>query len=434
MIMAQAIAGSRRPWWVKPWNLTLLILVPTAVLSASYSEDDYFRLWRTPRHMTDGGLWLVLALAVTLAAASLGGALARWRGTDRRRLGDISEDTYRELNRWFGIAFALTVLGYAAWIATGVVRGIRLHHFADALTANYDGEIKRTMGTVPGVTTLTQAGIAVMCLGAFLGLKSKSRKRTAAMVAVVVLALFRAFFLTERLAVIECAVPLAAIRCVGWSNSRRPSRRLISAAAPAIAVVGLFSIFATFELTRSWTFYSSRTNESYVSFMADRLAGYYATSYNNGDLLEKVEFRSSAPLYTAHAFWEFPGVASLLPKPEARTALGEDYEMVLSRYASLEFNSTGGVTTPLIDFGVIGGFLYTVVFGAIVGAVYAGYARGSLLASLCYPVVFGGLLDLPRELYLNSSRIVPAIGVLVFACASASRKARRSIGIAAATS
>lgn len=424
---ATGLVGVRRPWWVKPWNLILLLVLPTVLLSASYGDDDYLRLWRTTRHLTSEGVLLVVALAAAIAAGAAIGASSRWRPMQGQQLGEISEHAYASLNRWFWISFATTLGGYGVWIAAGFMRGVRLGHFADALSANYDGELKRTMGNIPGITTLTQAGIAVMCLGAYLSLTRRNRAHIAAMTAVVLIALIRAFFLTERLAVIECLVPLGAIKGVRWCNSRRLGRRMVSAGMPVLAVLGLFVVFASFELTRSWTYFSSRTDQSYVGFAADRLAGYYATSYNNGDLLGELEYRADAPLYTAHAFWEFPGVSGVIERPEARTAIGEDYDTILERYASPEFNSTGGVTTPIIDYGLFGGFLYSLIFGVIVGAVYRGYAQGRLLGSLSYPIVFGGMLDLPRELYLNSSRVMPAFALLVLACFATTRSARSAI-------
>ena len=70
----------------------------------------------------------------------------------------------------------------------------------------------------------------------------------------------------------------------------------------------------------------------------------------------------------------------------------------------------------------------------VFGGLHLAFLHGRLLGVLLYPVVFTGLLELPRYLYLFQGRAVPAIGVplvLVLTRALIQRRTSRRLALLA---
>jgi len=406
----RAAPAGRSLWWVSPAG-ALLLLVPGTLLLTYYLDDADFRLFYRSTKSVPPEHLLLLGAAVALLG-TVATVLAR---LPRERPGLPllpRAGVPRTLRRAAEVLFWVTVAGYAAFAATGASRGVTPAQVLELLVSQnaYEGDLKDEFAGVAGITTLTQCGIAFLVVATYVLLRVRDRRLLAQVVVVVLLSLVRSFVNSERLALIEVGVPVVAVLAMAARHSASPLRRIASRAAPLVLAPLLLALFALFEYSRSWTFFSSRTDQPFPVFAAVRLAGYYATSYNNGYLqLEHATYPGRLPLESISFFWEAPFVAQLglydlLGARPPVTSQG-----VLERYANPEFNNLGGITAPMVDFGVLGGLLYLAAVGAVIGLLYRGFRDGTVVGSLLYPVALTGLLELPRYLYWAQGRVVPAV-------------------------
>lgn len=429
-------AVPRRPargtslWWLSPGG-ALLLLVPATLLLTLYLDDDDFRLfYRTPKSVTPQTLLLVATAVLLLAvAATLVAALVRSAG--RLQLLPPGGGVPPLLRQACQVLFWLTIAGYAAFLATGAARGVTPGDVLGVLLSqdNYAGGLKGQFGGVAGITTLTQCGIAFVTVATYVLLRERDRRLVGQVVVVVVLTLLRSYVNSERLALVEIGIPAVAVLTMAARHSARRASRVWARLAPLVLAPLLFVLFAAFEYSRSWQFFSSRTDQPFGVFAGLRLVGYYATAYNNGHLqLEHDSYPGRLPRDSLMAFWEAPGIAQLnlydrLSAPPPATA-----QNVLERFGNPEFNNLGGVTTPFVDFGMVGGFVVLAVLGVVLGLLYRGFRDGAVVGALLYPVAVTGLLDLPRYLYWTQGRVVPAVVCLLAVAVvllRADRRARR---------
>lgn len=416
-------------WWLSPVAVTLLV-VSAATLSTALISDDVFRMqWRTPKTITTTTCMLLLAGGLALA---LGAALVISARPPRPRAGRwpaLSAAEVHVLNRASTPLFVLTLIGYAAFVVTGARSGISLSQLAAAFGSEgvYGGDIKQTVGTVPGVTTLTQAGIASVVVSALLLAQSPSRRQWARLAVVLALALPRAFLLTERLAVLELIVPVLVVFALWAAGSPRGHRA--AATLPLMFLPFVVVVFGAFEYFRSWVFFRSQSNGTFAEFAIERLVGYYATALNNGALeIAYNRFPGRWPYETMAAFWSAPGISSL---NLYRTITGYDnaevYLDILKNHGTPEFNNSSGLAAPFVDFGTAGGLLYLLAAGVLIGLLYCGFRESSPMGLLIYPVLFIGVVELPRYLAWSQGRVFPALVMLV-ALAVLLRRARAGAG------
>jgi hypothetical protein len=268
---------------------------------------------------------------------------------------------------------------------------------------------------VAGVTTLTQVGVAYAVVGSFLLCTAGDRRALRRLAVVVVLALVRTFFLSERLAVLEVAIPTVTVGAL-WVAARPGvlGRRLVQL-APVLLVPSVVALFSMFEYSRSWVFYSQRSRGSFVDFAVERLAGYYATAYNNGQLAMTYDDGARRlPYGSVEAFWSAPGISQLrLYERLTGSEQSDTYGAILTRYGNPEFNSPGGLAIPFVDYGVVGGLVFLLVAGLAMGITYRCCCEGRSWAYLLYPVAVIGLFELPRYLYWGQGRVAPAVVCLL---------------------
>lgn len=407
----RAAPAARSLWWVSPAG-ALLLLVPGTLLLTHYLDDADFRLFYRTTKSVPGEHLLLLAAAVALLAATAT-FVSR---TPRRRPGTAllpgGRTVPRTLRRSAEVLFWLTIAGYVAFAATGASRGVTVGQVLDLLLSQnaYEGNLKDEFAGVAGITTLTQCGIAFVVVAAYALLHGRDRRLLLQLGVVLLLSLVRSFVNSERLALIEVAVPLVAVVAMAARHSAVPARRLAARAAPVVLAPLLLAVFALFEYSRSWTFFSTRTDQPFLVFAAVRLAGYYATSYNNGYLqLEHATYPGRLPRESVSFFWEAPFISQLGLYDLLGGSAPATSQDVLERYANPEFNNLGGITAPMVDFGVPGGLLYLALLGAVIGLLYRGFREGTVVGALLYPVVLTGLLELPRYLYVAQGRVVPAV-------------------------
>jgi hypothetical protein len=415
-------ARSSRPerlrglWWLSPPGAVCLIVLPTLLLAAISSDATFRTSWGTPKALTDATveLFLVGTLLFVLGAAwpQIGRRLSR----QHRNWPGFTDAQWRVVARAEGPLFWATMLGYAGFVLSGLRHGLGLEQFRAALIGQdtFEGGVKQALTPIPGVTTLTEVGIAYVVVG-FLLLARQADRRTRWRIAIVfALGLGRTFFVAERLALIELAVPALAVLALRHVDTVGRRARAALLAAPLLLIPAALVAFGAFEYSRSWVFYSARTSQTFPEFVVNRFEGYYATAYNNGQLtLTYDRYPGRLPYHSLEALWTAPG-ADQLGLYEALS--GRDhavvYDAILTQHGNPEFNSPSGVAIPFVDFGVAGGALFLFVGGSVLGWLYRRCCEGGPMATLVYPVFVTGLFELPRYLYWTEGRLTPSLVAL----------------------
>lgn len=418
-----APVGRRPPavgvWWLSPTGAVLLV-IPASLLGAWLISDARYRTeWSTPKVLT-GAFTVTLVLGLT--ALILGTACTQLRGSRVMR-GDwpsLSASDRTVLHRAGVWTFRATVAGYSAMGLLGLARGVSPLALLLALgTFETSDAIKATFSPVAGLTTFTQIGIAHAVIAGLLvrrhAVSSADRLVRRRLIWVLVLAGLRAFLLSERLAVLELAVPLVAIAGLRLSVHRRKIARHVVRLAPVMLLPFLLTLFGAFEYARSWQFYKSHGGTSFVDFVVVRFAGYYATAYNNAAVAQyHGTFPGRLPYWVMEWFWTAPVVSQLgLYRRLSGGSATDRYGVAISQYGNPEFNNPGGLGVPFVDLGLAGGLFFLFTLGLVAGLCWRSALAGRPLGMLVYPVVLTGLFELPRYLYLSQGRVLPALVALL---------------------
>jgi oligosaccharide repeat unit polymerase len=420
------VAGTRGLWWVTPIGSLLMVIPISLAVALQIPDSDYRLFYKAPRVISASQAELFLAAAGALALGTLIPLAFRAAGSTQRDRATLQPEQLRVLRAAEALAFRLTVLGYLLLAGLGFARGARPALLFNAVTSqdNYTGRLKTLFAPVAGVTSLTQIGIAYVVISAILMCHGRSSRLVRRMLIVLALGLLRSYLLTERLALLELVVPLVAVGAVRLRQ--RPRRSGWLPFAPVLAVPVLLVVFGAFEYSRSWVYYRTRTTLSFPQFVVNRLAGYYATSYNNGALqLAHDHNASRLPYSSIEAVWTAPGVSQLNLYHGLTGQNGSDLlNTVLVQYGNPEFNNPGGLAVPIVDFGHVGGMVFFLVAGILIGLIYRSWRSGQPVGLLLYPVLFTGLLELPRYLYWTQGRVLPAIVFLLIVARYMNRAGR----------
>jgi hypothetical protein len=407
----------------------LVLVVPTLLGAVAISDSVYERAWRTPKGLDGRITVLFLVVVVFLVAGTVVVAMAERSRVARPGSSWPALDgaTVEVLKRVYPVLIVLALVGYGIWIGSGIARGLRFQDVQDVLATqdNFKLPVKEKLETLPGLTTLTQVAIPAVVIGIVLDARRPTRWIRWGYRLLIVLAAVRAFLLAERLAVAEILVPVIVVRAALAARRATRRGRALVALAPVFGVALLLVGFAVSEYSRSWNWYSDRTDRSFVDFASERLLGYYATSHNNGALLlEHGEIVGAVPYYTTSFVWEVPPGSQL--GGEVADDVGDERRRVLHGFGNPEFNSPGGLASILTDYGVVGGAAFAFGLGLVVGSLHLGFLHGRLVGLLVYPVIYTGLLELPRYLYWFQGRALPALVIPVAVAMVLSVRRRRS--------
>jgi hypothetical protein len=416
-------------WWLSPVGAVLLV-VPASLLGAWLIGDARYRSeWRTPKELT---LEFTVLMALGLVAFVVGAgwwqlrAPVVWRG----RWPGLSAGDRAVLHRAGTWTFRATIFGYFALTAIGFSRGVSLSTLLRAaLTLTTPDELKAQFAPIAGVSSFTQVGIAHVVIAGLLlrrrgpGFGAADRRVRRRLAVLLVLALVRTYLLSERLAVLELAVPLAAIVVLRLSVAAAPAVRRACRVAPAVLLPLLIAVFGAFEYTRSWHFYRTHGGSSFWDFAVVRFAGYYATAYNNAAIAQAhADYPGRLPYSVIESFWTAPGISQLgLYRLLTGREGEENFSYAIAHYGNPEFNNPGGLGQPFLDLGTVGGLLFFVVLGVLSGWCWRRLREGRAVGMLLYPVFLTGLFELPRYLYLPQGRVLPALVVLALVAARLQR-------------
>lgn len=407
-------------WWCHPAFALACPAVLVSIAAYTTPAESYSLYWKTGKFFDSTCLLVALGCIAAFTIGALFGQARRSSDPETASADWLHGIPWRPVATVFNVSFVLCVLGYLFWAAVAIKNGINLGLVMDALMGR-DGAVyvlrEQYLTTVAGVTTLTQFGIATVVLGPALAVVAGWRKVRWQLAIVLFLALMRAILHSERLALIELAVPLI----VSWLLLRKPSRnheglwRNTIRLAPVAGGGVLFLVFSAFEYSRSWLGFYSTQESSFWRFAALRLLGYYSTALNNGALMWKsLTEPLGAPYFTFAFAWKFPLVNEVVRSVFPALSFSEaGYMDLLDSSANPEFNNPGGLFLPVVDFGIAGALLYWAVCGAVCGYLYKEARKRTAAGIFLYPAVFTSLIEVSRVLYWADGRFFPPMFLLV---------------------
>jgi hypothetical protein len=333
----------------------------------------------------------------------------------------------------FNASFYLSLVGYIAWAAAALSRGASLQLALGVLKGDKGASyvMKEVyLGTITGVTTLTQLGMVMAVLAVLIALRFGWRRVAFKCAVLFLITMVRALMNSERLALMELAVPAGVllVRLAVLESPRYFGRvRTLLRMAPALGYGGLVVVFGCSEYFRSWVNYYAGGDLSFWQFVSLRLLGYYVTALNNGALLVQRLDPTGAPFFTFHLLWKFPvlsGIVQMIyPNLAIASVDGDPYMQVLSAEANPEFNNGGGLLLPVIDFGFAGALLYWTLAGIACGALYRLFRHKTVAGLVLYPLVFIGVIEATRIIYWAEGRLlVPFCTLAAYAIACAWRQ------------
>lgn len=414
MGMTQEADHARGLWWLSPAGAVTLVVLPTLAMALRLTDDRFRAAWGTPRWLNGDYVLLLLTGVGVFVVASLLPLLmpresraGRWPGLApvlRQRLALASS-----------LVFWATMLGYLAYLAVGLSRGARPSDFIAVLVSQdtLSADLKVIFAPVAGVTTMTQFGIAYVVLATLLLTDGPTPGAARRLVIVVGAALVRAFFLSERLAILELIIPAVAIVAMFWSGSGRPWLKRATRWAPVIFAPAVLVVFGAFEYSRSWVFYQARSGGGFLDFASERLSGYYTTAYNNGQMLYMFEsIPGRIPLRTLEGLWTAPLMEQLGVYERLSPGASAELQNLLAQKANPEFNNPCGLCDPFLDWGDAGGLLWWALAGLLLGLAYRSFCSGTVFLLLVYPPLVTGLFEVPRYVYWTQGRLAPALVAL----------------------
>jgi hypothetical protein len=403
-------------WWLHPIAIFIGLNGVTGVAAFLADTRTYLDLWRTPKYFNEldalliAGVIVAFSAGAWLALASQPDDLPKfeWRGTVSLSRAELL----------FNVSFWLCIIAYVIWVAVGISRGLGL----SVLTSIFTGGsaniyvLKTFLQTVPGITTCTQFGIAAVVLGCLIGSSVGWKIVRGKLVILFLLSLLRAFLYSERLAFLELAIPFLVLQLGergSWTRSR--SLRTLVRFAPILGGAAVYVVFTAFEYIRSWSVYYNSRESSLFAFGFWRLLGYYVTSLNNSAfLLSSLHESVGAPYFSGAFLWQFPLLNVLVKDLFSWVHLDYgSYMALLSSGANPEFNNWGGLLSPIVDFGVLGGLEYWILMGLVTGHLYRLYTLKHPLGMCMYPVIYLALTEIPRYLYWGEGRAFPALAYLL---------------------
>jgi hypothetical protein len=417
-------------WWLHPVVGALLLGVPLTIIAYLTPESTYHTLYRTLK--TVDSEYVAVGLFICLCFI-VGSFFAIGTTTESQK-----EDTLLYC-RWFvRPLFLITLFGYLAWFANGILTsGIGpiltgMHEVLFGQEYGSSDELKYELfPTVPGVTTLTQVGILYVTAESLLWVWKGSNRRSALMrfAAIALLAALRSTLLSERLALVEIVVPVMVVFVTTSQLSAR-HKNLVQVTPIFLGLV-VCVLFTLGEYFRSWSFYRPLYHGPYLQFAAERFMGYYTTAVNNAAVV--YHYEPLHPLrHTFTALFEFPILGSFVSAGYAGV-FGDSYldPFLLEKYANPEFNNIPMTGLLVNEFSVFLAPAAAFVLGVLSVSLYRSFLRGRLIGVLVYPGWYVGILEIPRIYYWPGVRYFPTLAVLaitLFAFVLAKKSVRTSWG------
>ena len=422
------------PWWSHPAGLALGFLLPIVLAIAMMRGIDH------PGLMVRGLLFLDAPYVALAAGLLILLACGAWLG---EHLSLVPESVLpARRSHWDLPAMvlgAVAVAAYSLWFKDYLFDPVLMWQ---TLTGEHR-PTREVITLTPGLTSLVNFSPVFFATFAYRLAFSSPQEPVplgfkALAVVLVLLVVFRAYAWSERLAIIETAIPLLLAAVVRWlqpnplprsevdrdaprrrsgrlSRPRRPSRMMgvarkaVLAGGPYLGIPAVIGLFGAFEFFRSWSTDTYHGKMDFIDFAVGRFLTYYFTSLNNGaGMLEMMDWPSYRMDYVL--LWAHRARAGLFK--DADSTIGDskyDVSTFLNVYGDEEFNSPSAFFSIVLDLGVPLGGLFMFALGTVAGMACRAYRRGSLVGVLAYPTVLITFLELFRYFYLGEPRAVTVV-------------------------
>jgi hypothetical protein len=408
-IMSNDAAADTRIWWLNPLAFVAAFCVVPFLLvfvGMARGSDELFTL-KSHVYLDYSSLLLGLAFfaAFMLGAAYFVPSYAYPPEFDRHRATGGIRDGFLDF-------LALTTIAaYLIWFRSLLTDPMAV---LQALTGGRDAsEVRAASPTIAGITTMTQFGgaYAILLIGS-LALGAKYPKRFKVyFVVIALLTVFRVFYWSERLALIEIVLPCAIMATRLPAVRENPTARRLIGIAPVAGILALPVYFGATEYFRSWSSFYAARNSDFLSFALGRLGTYYITAMNNAaGQMQMMPWPSYSFSDVLNGLKHFPlGVGeylmNLLP-PETQA----DF---LVKFADPEFNSFSPVFEIFFEAGLPLGLLLVALWGACSGATYRGFEHGRGAGYYLFPLMFISMAEMLREMFITFTRVQPTLLALV---------------------
>jgi len=392
-------------FWLNPLFIAAGFILPLITVCFLLPANTYSDIWETPKYfLAKEYLLCVITIASLIMGAALSAVLPCKGITNVVYL--IKQGEYaKTLLRCYIVATGLCLTAYAIWIVMMLASGIHVADFADMLNGKEGGmsEVREHSNYIAGVTTPMQLGVCVLMLYAMLLNRVRGWLFHGSAWLVVFLTLFRGFFRTERLALMEIAVPsLLVLLRLHW----REIPRIWLYIFPAGAVLVPYALFLMTERFRWWANVASVQSMNYFQFCFYHLLGYYATALNNGSAMWQMHFTVGAPTTVLEWFYFMPGIKPYISNNYPGINLSDDdYSHFLKGFLNERFTNPSGIFPVYLDLGLLGGLIFWFFTGFIAMSLYRRFASGELIGLFIFPLFMLGLAELPRITYWPSTRV-----------------------------
>lgn len=388
------------PWWFRPSSFLLFVMFPAMVIF-SLSDPTLTlgkaQLFYGNRDFVVG----VIAFAAMIIGARLGeagilssmasglvpGVSNRKTGSDSPRLAEalLSENTDRFIMGIFLLSHLIFFRDF--FTNPGLIGGI----------LGGDLEIKKTLKTIPGITTWTQVSLV---LGALRGLRwAGILPGNVKLISVFHLTFFgvlfvRAVLWSERLALIEGIIPFFLCATPKLGRLLRPAWRQFLNYLPLVMPLVLLLVFVFFEALRSWQSNTAQHANLFV-FGWKRLFTYYFEAMNTG-----------AATLGVTGFYDG------LTLPISNSAYEVIYNGLYQGPLDPEFNNTSGIWYLGCLTGNALFIPILILAGFFTGTTFKSFREGRLYG-LLYPIQFLGMMEIIRIYYWCGTNQVLASTVVI---------------------
>jgi hypothetical protein len=386
-------AVARGIWWIDPTRCLLFLILPIYAVSG-FLGGEMMSEFGSANFLTTRTLLIGSACIIMMALGCLAGQNFAHRVQPRRMEFDP-----RRFDQ------ALVALSMVAIVAHMLLLGNVLANPA-AMIAALRGQagaifdVKEQVLKLVGITSLVNVTPLALVMASHRrivrGASMPLRFRWLFW-ALCCCVLMRGFIAMERLAIVEAAIAY----CLPLF-SYGPRRFKLVGFFPLFGIAGVFTLFSIGEYTRSWPYYIDRY-DNFLQFASLRLLGYISVASNTAaGVFDKFD-PVGHPYLTATWFERLGFVSS-------------DDVGVMDRffaaYGNAEYNNPGGVMAAVIDFGMVGGMIYYLAAGAIIGWFYGRYRQCQPIGLLGYPLFFVGLAILTQLIYWGDPRFITGLAAL----------------------
>lgn len=386
--------------------LTLALVGVTLALAPPLLSTAYQRSrWGVPWYLTLGDYRLIaLSGAVVLIGIMVGAASRGGRDT---AFFDVDVPRLRQATN---ILLGLFTVGYVVWAWSahrhGFDLGLALSTLKGTSGANYAA--RADLATVPGISTLTEVGPVLVA--ALVLLWRCGVRRYAALTAVIALSAVRAILNSERLSMIEIALPilLMVVMTRDHREAGNTRRRPLLVAGYLAAPAAILALFVVTERSRTWNSHYSRLYPgNLLQFSLDRIWGYYATAANNGAIYR--DFRAPTlhfPELTLQGLTHAPGTSEIITLAGFHVDPTHSWLNTLAYYSNPEFNNPSTFLPVIGEIGLPLALCLFALWGLAMGLLYRHARQGSVGCLVAVAGLSLGLLELARYPYYSSGRFV----------------------------